>query len=550
MTSRARRFAVAVAAAVLALAPGAQARIPLELRFDGQAFDPTAPPDFSCFNATLGRWVSCRVQKGDAPGAYVLERLEPGKYRMHVSIDENPANPRRFPGDYEAQLWFEVTDTGPERLTVDLPRLIHLTSPGDNGRALEGMLTGCATQPKFETPRYSWGPVAKVEFAWAPIVAGAEYRYSLFASSCGRSGAQREILQKKTGGTAVALALPPSEEGEQYIFRVEAWKDGRLVGDLYTHDGGTHSWNYRFQVRDASLPAWVYFAAGAGLVLLLLGARRVGGGGDPAQRRHRVRLLVRATVAALVVGAIAGGSYHYYQDRERRRAEAEKTEVEAGRQARQREFIAAFVSAAPRPEWWDRVETPYRVDTLGDLLSAWQGHPRGGDGSGERQFFKAAYQGILDHPDDEHVVASAVGLLHWVVRDYPHRLGLARFGYERYFQHRQRTDNCANCMVGDTTQGLVQNLGQLYAAAGRYDEAIEVGRRLIEERGADVSPYKLAETWNQIAWAHWQKGELERAVAVVRDALARYGSTVRRDDLERTLAHFEREREGATKKPQ
>lgn len=550
MTSGARQFAGVVGVAVLALAPGAQARIPLELRFDGQAFEPTAPPDFSCFSYTRGRWLACRVQKEGAPGAYVLEGPEPGKYRMHVSIDENPVNPRRYPGDYEAQLSFEVTDTGPERLTVDLPRLIHLTRPGDNGRALEGMLTGCATQPTFETPRYSWGPAARVEFAWEPIVAGAEYRYSLFAFACGQSGAQREILREKSGATAVALALPPSADGEHYVFRVEAWKDGRLVGDLYTHDGGTHSWNYRFRVRDASLPRWVYVAAGAGLVLLLLGARRAFAGVDPERRRRRVRLLLRGTVAALVVGAVAGGSYHYSRDREQRRAEAEKTGVEAARQARQREFIAAFVSAAPRPEWWDRVETPYRVDNLGDLLSAWQGHPHSDDGRGARQFFKAAYQGILDHPDDEHVVASAIALLHYVVRDYPHGLGLARFGYERYFQHRQRTDNCANCMVGDTTQGLVQNLSQLYAAAGRFDEAIEVCRRLIEERGADVSPYKLAETWNQIAWVHWHKGEPERAMAVIREALARYGSTVRRADLERTLAHFERERERAVKKPE
>ena len=269
------------------------------------------------------------------------------------------------------------------------------------------------------------------------------------------------------------------------------------------------------------------------------------GGVDPEQRRHRVRLLARGAVAVLVVGAVAGGGYYYYHDRERRRAEAEKTTVEAERQARQREFIAAFVSAAPRPPWWDEVETPYRADNVGDLLSAWQGHPRGDGGRGERQFFKAAYQGIVDHPDDEHLVASGIALLYYVVQDYPHRLGLARFGYERYFQHRRRTDNCANCMVGDTTQGLVQNLSQLYAAAGRYDEAIEVCRRLIEERPTDVSPYKLAETWNQVAWLHWNKGERDRAVEIVRDALARYGDTVRGDDLKRTLAHFEREREPA-----
>jgi Tetratricopeptide repeat len=227
-----RRLAAALAVTFVASVAGAAPPIPLELRFDGRPVDPKAPPDFSCFSASLGRWIRCRVEKGEARGAYLLERPEPARYRLHVSVDENPPNPRRYPGDYEAQVAFEVTDTGPERLVVDLARLIHLTRPGDN---------------------------------------------------------------------------------------------------------------------------------------------------------------------------------------------------------------------------------------------------------------------------------------------------------------------CANCMVGDTTQGIVQNLSQLYLDAERHDEAIEICRRLIAERGADVSPYKLAETWERIAWAHWQKGEHQRASEVIADALVRYGGTVRGDDLRRTRAYFERE---------
>jgi predicted Zn-dependent protease len=95
--------------------------------------------------------------------------------------------------------------------------------------------------------------------------------------------------------------------------------------------------------------------------------------------------------------------------------------------------------------------------------------------------------------------------------------------------------------MGDTTQGLVQNLSQLYLDAGRPDDAIVACRRLADERAADVSPYKLAETWDRIAWAHWQKGDRQRAIEITREALARYGSTVRADDLKRTLARFEAE---------
>lgn len=537
---RSSRWITTLAALLLlGLARAAAGDIPLDLRFDGKPLEPTALPDFTCFSATAGGWVSCGAKRGEGPGAWVLEGLQPGRYRLHVSIDENPANPRRFPGDYEAQPRFEVTERGPERLAVDAVRLIHLTRPGDNARALEGMLTSCATQPVFETPRHSWGPTAPIEFTWEPIVPGAEYRVSVTAVSCSKPDRQREVLRTMTADTAVTLALPPSVGDEQYFFWIAAWREGRLVGDLYTHDGGTHSWNYRFQVRNASLPRWVYAVAAGLLLLLILGAVRFLPAADPARRRR----LARRALAVLVVGALAGGAYYVVRDRveegERRRAEEERAQIDAEGLARQRELIAAFVSAAPRPAWWDSVQTPYRVDNVGDLLAAWQGFPRGDDGRGERHFFKAAYQGIVDQPDDEHVVATAIDLLYWVVDDYPHRLALAQWGYERYFQHRQRTDNCANCMPGDRTQGLALNLSRLLMAAGRHDEAIAVCHRLIEQRGADVSPYKLAETWDRIAWAHWEKGERERALQVVREALAKYGETVRGDDLRRTLAQFE-----------
>jgi len=531
--------------AVLALASGARAQIPLELRFDGQPVDPTAPPDFSCFSATQDQWVGCRPKKADGPGAWSMERPAPGRYRMHVSIDENPDNPRRYPGDYEAQLWFEVTDTGPERLVVDLPRLIHLTRPGDNARSLEGMLRSCTTQPRFDTPRYTLRPAADVKFAWDPIVAAAEYRYSVVAAPCGPGGQRREVLSARTSTTALALRLPPSAGGEHYVFRVEAWKDGRLVGDLYTHDGGAHSWNYRFQVVDASVPPWTYLAAAAGGLLLVLGAVRVLGGVDAAHRRRLLWWLAGGALAIIAAGSLTVSGYQYVQDRERRRAEAAQVTAEAARQARQREFVAGFASTAPRPSWWEEVRTPYRVDNVGDLLSAWQGHPRSDEG--ERQFFKAAYQGIVDHPDDEHVVATAIDLLHWVVRDYPHRLALARFGYERYFRHNRRTDNCANCMVGDTTQGLALSLSKLYVEAGRPGEALQVCQRLIDERRRDVSPYKLAETWSQMAWAHWRKGDREEALRVVREGLELYGATVRGDDLRNTLEAFEREQAATTR---
>ena len=539
-----RRRLIALAASLLSAlllpaAAAAQAPITVELRFDGQVLDPKAPPDFSCLEGTRNRWAACRAERAPPPGTFILTRLEPGTYKMLVSIDENPANPRRHPGDYEAQPVFEVTATGPERLVVNMARLIHLTRPGDNGRPIEGMLTSCDLQPVFETPRYAWTPRVTVDFAWDPLVEGAEYRYWVIARKCRVPGPEREVLRASTTSPTVALTLPANRRRERYAFRVEAWKDGRLVGDLYTHDGGAHSGNYRFRVRDETIPRSLYLVAGGGLVLALVLIHRRIIVAEPALRRRRARRLAVGLLIALALGGAAAAVYQYVQSTQRTREATARATVDAQRRARGRELVTAFEAAAPRPAWWMTVATPYQINTLGDLLATWQGFPRGE--LGERQFFKAAYQGILDHPDDDHLVATAVMLMDNVASDYPQRLELAQLGYERYLRYRARTDNCANCMVGDTSQALALNLGERYIAAGRFDDAIAVGRRLVDERAADVSPYKLAETWNQIAWAHWRKGDRDRAFEVIRDALARYGSTVRADELRRTLAAFERE---------
>lgn len=533
-----RRFSGFIALLAL-LAPAVNADIPLALRFNGEPLTVTATPEFTCFSYSEHRWVGCAGRRAEPSGDYLLTGLSPGKYRLHVSIDENRANPLRFPGDYEAQINFEATSEGSPRIELDVPQLMRLTRPGDNARPLDGMLTGCATQPRFTTARYAWTPQAKIDFGWEPVVDGAEYRYSLFAFPCVAGGSTRKLIEDKTLQATLTLDLPPLPDNEYYQFRVEAWRDGRMVGDLYTHDSGVHSWYYRFRVVDNTVPRWTYLAGAVLLLLVFLALRKTFGGLPVETRRGRLRVFLRGGLVVLVLGAIVGGGYAYYHTQQRKAQEQANAAVEAEHASKKQEFISAFTAAAPKPDWWDEVETPYRVQSYGDLMAAWQGYPR--EEVGERQFFKAAYQGILDHPDDPHTVVTAIQFLHYVVSDYPPRIGLAEFGVNRYFDYRQRTDNCANCMPGDAVQALAHNLSQLYSTAKRYHEAIAVNQRLIDERGQDVSPYKLAETWNQIAWTHWHAGDRERAIEVAREALGKYRDTVRADDLVRSLERFEKE---------
>ena len=529
-------FTVAMAETTFSTVP-----VWIDLRFNGEALKSTGHVDISCFSYTENRWLDCQARPNikEFKTEYTLQ-LPPGKYRAHVSIDENPANPARFPGDYEAQQEFEVHDGALNQVGIDVPRLIHLVSPGDNGRAMDGVLGACDRQPQFVTPRYAWEPAATIDFAWEPVVTGAQYKYKVFAMRCQPWGEVREVASATTTGTRLTIPLPPNEEGQFYLFRVEAWKDGRFVGDFYTHDSGMHSWNYRFGVLNTSIPHWGYYAAALGVLLLLLLIARLLQRKKRDTRGQRVGAR-RAIVAISALAAIVSAGLYLHRQHDERRAERKAAEAEAEHEARKHQLRAAFQKAAPRPDWWDSIEAPLRIDSLGALLSFWQ-TDRGGSEQErkEREFFKAVYQAILDRPDDEHVSAYGIDLLYYVVTDYPHRLSLNEYAFERFLHYRSRTDNCANCMTGDVTHGLALNLGQLYLAANRPADGIAVNERLLATR-ADISPYKLADTHTLIANGYWARGEREHAIELLRAAVSKYGDTVNGDTLRATLTNYERD---------
>ena len=85
--------------------------------------------------------------------------------------------------------------------------------------------------------------------------------------------------------------------------------------------------------------------------------------------------------------------------------------------------------------------------------------------------------------------------------DPDQRLPLLEFGVDHFFDHEQRTDNCANCRRGDRTGQMVRDLAYAYIANGEPRAAIAIIERLVLEREADVSPYNLALTFEAMASA-------------------------------------------------
>ena len=184
-----------------------------------------------------------------------------------------------------------------------------------------------------------------IELAWEPVVSDAEYRSERggAARAAGRGAAAGDRDARRRAHRRVALD-PAAERGaaSSTCFRVEAWKDGRLVGDLYTHDGGAHSWNYRFRVLRRE-PAALALPRRGPPRLVLAGAYAAVVGGGAGARRRRARVLAgrRAALARRRRGRRARPIRR--GDLEHRARGGGARRVAARRQARLRELVAAFV---------------------------------------------------------------------------------------------------------------------------------------------------------------------------------------------------------------
>jgi len=510
----------------------------VELLYDGKPLATAATPELTCRDDGRMEWISCGLRDEVAPGAHtvVMRRPPAGTYTLHVEVDDHRDNPGRYPGDYDVFHRFVVAEGSPDVLRVPLLRLIRMTAPWDNERPLEGQLTREWNElPSFETPRFALPARHTMVVRWEPLVDGAEYDY-VVQDMTGDHRNGPEIVRGRTAATTLTLELPPTPDGHYYALAVGARHQGAAIGNFFTHDAGAQSWMCRFRVVDRSLPWWGY----AGAVVLLAGLWllvRL----PPEPRRWAL-----ATAAALGI-SLGGWLWHErVQDRlaseaaQRRQADRE-AEEKAESLRRGAAFLARFTAAVPKPDWWSSApKTPLAIHNLGDLMSVWQtgGHS---DDEGEQRFYKLAYQAILDHPEDTDLVAEALALMPYTEGDPERRLALLRFGLDELRDYDQRTDNCANCMAGDTTADVVRDFAEASISVGDAAAAIAAIDSLMRRRADEVSPYNLALTLQTRARARWELGDRTAARADLEEGLRRFPNGWQADELRATLARYQDE---------
>lgn len=173
---------------------------------------------------------------------FQIRGLPTGHFGLSIYLNANKGNLAGYPGDFYVWKTFDVVERANPELVVDLQRVIHLTSPQDNGTVMKLWGAPCMEQIAFTSP---------VRFAWESLGDRVYYDYDISRMECSNTSKGTEAGGTITD-TQIIAELPPSKENEFYMFHLSARKEGRRIGVLTTHGSNGIAWDYRFRVIESS----------------------------------------------------------------------------------------------------------------------------------------------------------------------------------------------------------------------------------------------------------------------------------------------------------
>ncbi len=169
-----------------------------------------------------------------------------------------------------------------------------------------------------------------------------------------------------------------------------------------------------------------------------------------------------------------------------------------------------FEQTFAKPAWFDSVDAP-ELNTVAQLDALWQSkkHCCGGDEGvleNNRVFYKACYNAITDHYENEEMVVKCLWLMD-VGAESKQRVELSRFLIENYPDHKSSVDNCVNCMPGDTIARETLDVAQ-YESRMSQSKAQPIGRieALMDSRRNEISYWVQAEIYEFLGKLYLEDG--------------------------------------------
>ncbi|MDH3974040.1 MAG: DUF4124 domain-containing protein [Deltaproteobacteria bacterium] len=188
-------------------------------------------------------------------------------------------------------------------------------------------------------------------------------------------------------------------------------------------------------------------------------------------------------------------------------------------------FLEEFREVIPKPEWWEQVSYPGDgVHSEGEVLSYWQSKKRCCVDKeiltrNNREFFKAAYEGIEKYPGKDHLVTKALWLMTSIADEREVRVNLRKLLLNHFFYHGQSLDRCANCEPANTIVRCTRDLARDYYADGDKEKAITLLEFVLDEREKETSLWVLTETYTFLADLYFKTSVNKERVERLKNAL-------------------------------
>jgi hypothetical protein len=519
---------------MLLLSSPSFADIKFRLLFGTTPFDSKVMPEFSCLNDSNRQWFNCGLTKAGKPGEYTRGNLAAGSYVIMIGVDENKNNLKHMPGDWRADYRFNIS-AADDGQVVDVPmtKLIHLVKPQSNDGPMPGALgASCNMKPHFIPAGDPWTSELAIPFEWEPVMTGANYKVAVVRRNCEKDSDLGVFRRYETGDTSFAVTLPPSAENEYYAVFISGFKDGRFVGDLLTYDAGMQSWSYGFRVGEVSTPASYYLAAVSILLILALLWFVLAYAG--------IAMVLRIPVLAILIALLILGQkiipdsksyppFKYFAVPPvfpvTPPAPANKPEQGQSNPP----FAYSWSKEIHKPFWWKSVTPKRTIDSYSDLMLWWQSQDS--SKKGQRELFKAIYEAIERHPEDEQLAVSGMSFSLYLSDNQQIRYQIGKLAIQHHLNHDQRTDNCANCSKGDTIAQIANSYAHILSASQSPKKAIAMLESVLEARGKDMSSYQEADIYITLVELLKRDKQTVKARKKLDFALEKFSGTNRVDRL-------------------
>lgn len=519
---------------LLVISNSSFADVKIRLTFDGAPYVAKKKPNFTCLEDSKQRWFDCELTPTQNPGEYVRKDLAAGSYSVLFDVDENQSNLNTMPGDFRADFRFNITSSKDDQI-VDIPmtKLIHLVKPQSNNSPIDGtLIQGCNNKPLYIPAGHPWTKDVAIPFEWEPIANDVTYKVTVERWNCKSFGPLGQFLQFETKDTSISLELPPNAEDEQYAFFIYGFRGGNNVGTFITYDAGSQGWNYGFKVAPVTTPHSYYLTALVIVLVLVASWFAMSYGGAGILLRS---LVLTMLIAMLILGKVFIPNsetyipYKYFDVPPVLLANKKPPEAKVSQVQTKNLFSYIWAQEVPKPDWWNSITPTRNIATYSDLMLWWQSHDS--SENSEKELFKAIYQAIDQHPNDEQLVVTGMAFLFYLSNDQKILSQVGRVAIQHHLHHVQRIDNCANCSAADTISGIAARYAYSLSQTQEHEKGISMLEDILKVREKDMSNYVAAETYAALVDLLYQTKRLEEARVKLNYALDAFATTNRIDQL-------------------